>query len=280
MKLQLGTILLDLDVPRVMGVLNLTPDSFSDGGHFLAPDRALARALQMVEEGADLIDVGGESTRPGAQPVSEQEELDRVVPVIERLHAECPTPISIDTVKPAVMRAACAAGAVLINDVSALRADGALAVARETGAVVCLMHMQGEPRTMQQMPAYADVVTEVRAFLHARAAACESAGIPAERIVLDPGFGFGKRLDHNLALLARLEILCGGRYPVLVGLSRKSMFGQLLGASLDQRLSAGLSAAAIAVLKGAAIVRTHDVRQTRDSVAVAAAVRRAQETQE
>lgn len=277
MNLRLGHRVLDLSVPRVMGVLNLTPDSFSDGGQYLDLELAVNRARQMLAEGADLIDVGGESTRPGAKPVSEQEELDRVIPVIERLRRDIDCAVSVDTIKPAVMRAACAAGAAMINDVSALSADGAIEAARDAGAVVCLMHMQGEPRTMQQAPHYLDAVAEVRAFLLDRAARCEQAGIARDAIVIDPGFGFGKRLEHNLALLARLEILADGVYPVLVGLSRKSMFGQITGAPVDQRLAAGLSAAAIAVLKGAAIVRTHDVRQTRDAVVVAAAIRRAQE---
>lgn len=269
--------MLDLSVPRVMGVLNLTPDSFSDGGQYLNIEAALNRAREMVAEGADLIDVGGESTRPGAEPVPAQAELDRVIPVIERLHRDIDCAVSIDTVKPTVMRAACAAGAAMINDVSALGADGALEAARNSGAAVCLMHKQGEPRTMQQAPYYADVVTEVRSFLLDRAGQCEAAGIERDAIVIDPGFGFGKRLEHNLVLLARLETLADAGYPVLVGLSRKSMFGQIVGAPVDQRLAAGLAAATIAVLKGAAIVRTHDVRQTRDAVAVAAAIRLAQQ---
>ncbi|MGQ0620469.1 MAG: dihydropteroate synthase [Panacagrimonas sp.] len=262
-----------------MGVLNLTPDSFSDGGCWASVEVAVTRARQMVEEGAEFIDVGGESTRPGAQAVTEQEELDRVIPVIERLRLEADCVISIDTMKPAVMKAACAAGAQLINDVNALRAPGAVAVTVSTGAAICLMHMQGEPRTMQHAPNYADVVSEVRSLLLDRAAQCEAAGIARDAILIDPGFGFGKRLEHNLALLARLETLVDAGYPVLVGLSRKSMFGQIAGAPVDQRLAAGLSAAAIAVLKGAAIVRTHDVSQTRDAVAVAAAVRNRQEAE-
>lgn len=277
MKLGLGTRVIDLSVPRVMGVLNLTSDSFSDGGRYTNPEAALSHAREMHTEGADLIDVGGESTRPGAAPVSEQEELDRVVPIIERLSRELDCAISVDTSKPAVMRAACAAGATMINDVSALGTEGALEAARQSGAAVCLMHMQGEPRTMQQAPRYGDVVAEVRSFLLERAARCEQAGIARGALVIDPGFGFGKLLEHNLALLARLEALTDLGYPVLVGLSRKSMFGQILGAPVDQRLAAGLAAAAVAVLKGAVVVRTHDVRQTRDAVRVAAAVRRAQE---
>lgn len=278
MNLRLRDRVLDLSTPRVMGVLNLTPDSFSDGGRYTLLDDALAHARLMVNEGADIIDVGGESTRPGAQPVSEQEELDRVIPVIERVHRDLDCAISIDTMKPGVMRAACQAGASLINDVNALREPGALDVARESGAAVCLMHMRGEPRTMQQAPVYADVVVEVAAFLAQRAEACIAAGIERNLIVLDPGFGFGKRLEHNLELLARLADLAGLSFPLLVGLSRKSMFGQICGAPVDRRMPAGLAAATAAVLAGAHIVRTHDVRETRDAVLVAAAIRGAKGT--
>ena len=260
-----------------MGVLNLTPDSFSDGGRWTSLDAALRRAVQMIDEGAAFIDVGGESTRPGAQPVSEQEELDRVIPLIERLQAETACMISIDSMKPAVMRAACAAGARLINDVNALRAPGAIEAALSTGAAVCLMHMQNEPRSMQTAPAYTDVLTEVGAYLTARAEACLDAGIARDALVLDPGFGFGKSLQHNLALLAGIEKLCDLGYPLLVGLSRKAMFGQICGAAVDQRLPASLAAATAAILGGAAIVRAHDVRETRDAVQVATAIRRARE---
>ncbi len=255
-----------------MGVLNVTPDSFSDGGQFADPAAALARARVMVEEGAAIIDVGGESTRPGAPPVPEQQELDRVLPVIERIRRELGCAISVDTMKPAVMRAACAAGAELINDVMALRAPGALEAARDTGAAVCLMHMQGEPRTMQQAPVYADVVEDVCAFLRERAAACVAAGIPRERIAVDPGFGFGKTLNHNLALLAGIDVIADLGLPVLVGVSRKSMFGTLLERPADQRVAGGLAAAALAVWQGARIVRTHDVRATMDALKVTAAV--------
>jgi dihydropteroate synthase len=255
-----------------MGVLNVTPDSFSDGGQFATPAAALARARAMVEEGAALVDVGGESTRPGAQPVSEQQELDRVLPVIERIKRDLDCVISVDTLKPAVMRAACAAGAELINDVMALRAPGALEAARDTGAAVCLMHMQGEPRTMQQAPVYADVVEDVRAFLRERAATCVAAGVPRERIVVDPGFGFGKTLNHNLALLAGIDVIADLGLPVLVGVSRKSMFGTLLNRPADQRVAGALAAAALAVWQGARIVRTHDVRATMDALKVTAAV--------
>lgn len=260
-----------------MGVLNLTSDSFSDGGRYLSRDKALAHARQMASEGADLIDIGGESTRPGAQPVSEQQELDHVIPVIERLRDSVGCVLSIDTMKPVVMREACAAGARMVNDVNALRAPGAVEVVREAGAAVCLMHMQGEPRTMQLAPAYEDVVAEVAGFLRERARVCIAAGIADESIVVDPGFGFGKTLPHNLSLLARVPAIVALGFPVLVGLSRKSMFQKLCDAAVDQRLPASLAAATAAVLGGAAIVRAHDVRETRDAVRVAAAIRAAQE---
>jgi dihydropteroate synthase len=261
---------IDLSRPAVMGVLNVTPDSFSDGGEYAEAGAAVERALAMVNEGADIIDVGGESTRPGAEPVAEAEELDRVLPVIEALRPRIGAVISIDTVKPAVMRAACAAGADLINDVKALQAEGALQTAAETGAAVCLMHMQGEPRTMQKNPIYGDVVAEVRDFLATRVAACEAAGIARERLIVDPGFGFGKTLDHNLMLLRRLPEIAALDLPVLVGLSRKSMFAKLLGElSAPARVPASVAAAAIAVLHGARVVRTHDVAATRQAVDVA-----------
>jgi dihydropteroate synthase len=272
--LQLPKRTLDLGEPVVMGILNVTPDSFSDGGRFVAVEAALAQGLKMVEEGARILDIGGESTRPGAQPVSEAEELDRVLPVIEALRRASDVVLSIDTCKPAVMRAACAAGAEIINDVNALCAEGALAVAAQSGAAVCLMHMQGEPRSMQKAPHYADVVEEVHAFLQARAAACEQAGIRRERLVLDPGIGFGKTLAHNLRLLAAVEALCATGYPVLIGVSRKSMFQQLLGLKVDERLPASLAAATLAVWQGAAIVRAHDVKATVEALAVAGAIRR------
>lgn len=220
---------LDLSQPVVMGVLNVTPDSFSDGGQFQRLDEAVRRALEMVEEGARIIDVGGESTRPGAEPVSEDEELRRVIPVIEALAPRIEVPISIDTSKPRVMAEAVNAGAQIINDVYALRAPGALETARETGAAVCLMHMKGEPRTMQLDPQYDDVVAEVTAFFAERVSACIEAGITSDRLVLDPGIGFGKQLQHNLALLAAIPALSVQRLPLLIGVSRKSMFGALLG---------------------------------------------------
>ncbi|HXG28243.1 MAG TPA: dihydropteroate synthase [Nevskiales bacterium] len=272
MKLVCRDKTLDLGSPVVMGVLNVTPDSFSDGGRHFGIDQAVARAQEMVAEGATLIDVGGESTRPGAQPVDEAEELRRVIPVIERI-AGLPAVISVDTSKPAVMRAACAAGAGLINDVYALRRPGALETAAASGAAVCLMHMQGEPRTMQANPCYADVVREIGDFLADRRRACLSAGIAADRILLDPGFGFGKTLAHNLRLLARLDTLRRLGAPLLVGLSRKSMLGAITGQPPGERLPAGLAAAALAVWQGASIIRTHDVRATVEAVKLAAAAR-------
>jgi dihydropteroate synthase len=260
-----------------MGVLNVTPDSFSDGGRFADPGAALEQARAMVEQGARIVDVGGESTRPGAQPVPESQELERVVPVIERIRRELDCVVSVDTMKPAVMRAACAAGAELVNDVMALRAPGAIEAARDAGAAVCLMHMQGEPRTMQQAPAYADVVEDVAAFLRERAQACIAAGIARDRIVVDPGFGFGKTLDHNLALLAGIDVIAELGLPVAVGVSRKSMFKALLGREVDQRLPGGLAAAALAAWQGAHIIRAHDVSATMDALRVTAAARDARQ---
>jgi len=273
MLLDCGGKTLDLSEPQVMGVLNVTPDSFSDGGEFFSTAAALERARRMVEEGASVIDIGGESTRPGAQPVALDEELRRVLPVIEALHQALPVPVSIDTRKPQVMRAAVAAGAGLINDVNALRAEGAVAAAAELGVPVCLMHMQGEPDTMQQAPHYTDVVGEVTGFLLERASACEAAGVARERILLDPGFGFGKTAGHNLRLLRRLDRLTALGYPVLVGLSRKSLIGQILGLPVDKRLYPGVALAVLAVWQGAAIVRSHDVRATREAIRMCRAVR-------
>lgn len=263
---------LDLSRPQVMGILNITPDSFSDGGVFFAPDTALGHAREMVAEGAAIIDVGGESTRPGAAPVPLQEELRRVIPVIEVLCATLSVPVSIDTRNPAVMQAAVAAGAGLINDVNALQAPGAMEMAASLGVPVCLMHMQGLPESMQENPDYGDVVAEVRQFLTGRAAACIAAGIPQEQILLDPGFGFGKTTRHNLLLLRHLEDLVAEGYPVLVGLSRKSLIGNVLGLPVDERLYPGVALAVLAVWQGAAIVRTHDVRATREAVAMCHAV--------
>jgi dihydropteroate synthase len=273
MQLALPTGVLELGAPLVMGVLNVTPDSFSDGGRHADTAAALARALEMVGQGAAIIDVGGESTRPGAAPVAEAEELDRVIPLIEALHARSDVIISVDTMKPAVMRAACAAGAQIVNDVAALRVPGALEAVAQSGAAVCLIHMQGEPRTMQTAPGYRDVVAEVGQFLLERMRACVEAGIPAQATLLDPGIGFGKTLEHNLQLLAHVDSLSQLGRPLLVGVSRKSMFGQLLDRPLQQRLAGSLTAAALAVWQGAAIVRAHDVAETVDAVRTVAAIR-------
>jgi len=267
---------LDLSRPVLMGVLNVTDDSFSDGGRYASLDAALMHAERMVSEGAAIIDIGGESTRPGADPVPLQQELDRVLPVLNALAQRIDVVLSIDTMKPEVMRAAVEAGAGLINDVMGLRAPGAVEAAAATGAAVCLMHMQGDPRTMQQHPHYDDVAREVSAFLFQRAKVCREAGIAQECICLDPGFGFGKGIDHNLQLLHALDQLTDGPYPVLVGLSRKSILAKLTGRPVDQRLAGSLALATIASLHGARIVRTHDVAATRDAVAVAWAVREQQ----
>ena len=261
--------LLTLERPRVMGILNVTPDSFSDGGKFLSPQAALQQARRMLEEGADIIDVGGESTRPGAARVSADEELQRVIPVIEAIRAE----LSIDTRKPDVMRAAVDAGAGMINDVSALRGDGAVATAAELAVPVCLMHMQGEPQTMQENPVYDNVVTEVRDFLFERLSVCEQAGIPRRQLIIDPGFGFGKQLSHNLQLLHELPALTACGCAVMVGVSRKSMIGAMLNTAVDDRLIGSVSLAALAVWQGASIIRAHDVMATSDAINVVHAVK-------
>lgn len=257
---------LDLSVPRIMGIVNVTPDSFSDGGKFFSRDAALKQARKLVEDGADMLDIGGESTRPGSEVVAVQEEIDRVAPVIEAISAELDVPISIDTMKADVMRAAVKAGAGLINDVNALRSEGALAAAAELQVPVCLMHMQGMPQTMQNEPHYDDVVSEVEAFLMERIAVCEQAGISADKIMLDPGFGFGKRARHNLRLMKHLARLTALPYPVLVGVSRKSIIGDMLKVSVDERLAGSLALASIAVWQGAKLIRTHDVRETVQAV--------------
>lgn len=258
--------------PVVMGILNVTPDSFSDGGEFTRVEFAVTHALQMVEEGASIIDIGGESTRPGAEPVDSDSECQRVLPVIEALRCQSSIPISIDTSKPDVMRAAVAAGATMVNDVNALRAEGAVAACAELNVPVCLMHMQGEPRTMQQAPEYTDVVAQVCDFLQQRADDCVAAGISKANIIFDPGFGFGKTLAHNLSLLTELNALCGLQYPVLAGLSRKSMLAAMLdrpGADQpQQRISASVAAAIIAFQNGASWFRVHDVQQTVDALSV------------
>ena len=257
-----------LDRARLAGIVNVTPDSFSDGGKFSDPQRAIAHGLQLVEDGADLLDVGGESTRPGAEEVAVEDEIARVVPVVEALARQTSVPIAIDTSKPEVMRAAIAAGAGLINDVYALRRDGALDAAASLRVPVCLMHMQGEPRSMQEAPQYFEVVEEVKRFLADRIFACELAGIERKSIVVDPGFGFGKTLEHNLALLRGLAQIAGLGVPVLVGLSRKGMIGTLTGRDIDERAVGSAAAALIAVQNGALIVRVHDVASTRDALAV------------
>jgi dihydropteroate synthase len=253
---------LDLTYPQVMGILNVTPDSFSDGGEFIVTDAALAQARKMVADGAGIIDVGGESTRPGAVQVSVEEEIARVVPVIQAIRSELDIPISIDTSKPEVMRAAINAGAGLINDVCALQVEGAMQAAVDCNVPVCLMHSQGNPQTMQNDPQYNDVVTDVITFLLERIAACEQAGITRDLLILDPGFGFGKRANHNLLLMKHLSKLIELGLPVLVGVSRKSMIGSLLKVSVEERLAASLSLAAISVWQGAKIIRSHDVLET------------------
>ncbi len=265
---------LDLSQPAVMGVVNVTPDSFSDGGRFFSVEAAVEQGLRLAGEGAALVDVGGESTRPGAEPVDTQEELRRVIPVIERLRAATTAIISVDTSKADVMRAASAAGAGMINDVRALRDPGALAAAAASGCAVCLMHMQGEPRTMQRAPSYADVVGEVRAFLADRVADSIAAGLAPERLAVDPGFGFGKTLEHNLTLLRHLGELAADGPPVLVGLSQKSMLGTLTGRAAGERVFGSVALAVIAVLNGARIIRAHDVAATVEALQVTAAVRR------
>ncbi|MCL5669261.1 MAG: dihydropteroate synthase [Gammaproteobacteria bacterium] len=270
---------LDLTHLQVMGILNITPDSFSDGGDFFSTSAALQRARVMAEEGAAIIDIGGESTRPGAQAVDAQEELRRVIPVIEAVRAELPVIISIDTSKPKVMRAALDAGAHMVNDVRALESPGALEVMagfnQRESVPVCLMHMRGEPRTMQQNPLYTDVVAEVRDYLGERVSACERAGIARERIVIDPGFGFGKTVAHNLSLLKHLAELARLGLPVLAGLSRKSMLGVLLDAPPRHRLYGSLAAAVLAVEQGARILRVHDVRATVEALKIYSAVQHA-----
>ena len=251
-----------------MGILNVTPDSFSDGGRFTTPAQALLHAEEMARDGAAIIDVGGESTRPGADEVTEQQEIDRVVPVIEALRSVIDIPISVDTSKPGVMRAAVAAGAAMINDVRALRSDGALEAAADLQRPVCLMHMQGQPRTMQQDPQYDDVVAEVTEFLGARVTQCEQAGLGKDLIVIDPGFGFGKTAQDNIDLLANLRQLQQIGAPILIGVSRKSTLGAITRREVDERLPASLAAAVLAVERGAAIVRVHDVAETVDALRI------------
>lgn len=272
MILHCGQFKLDLTTPRVMGILNVTPDSFSDGGHFSQRDSAVAHALTLIEGGVDVLDIGGESTRPNAMPVSLQEELDRVIPVIEVLVKEVHVPLSIDTYKPAVMRAATAAGASIVNDVRALQAEGAIEAVAEADVGVCLMHMQGTPQTMQTDPAYVDVVSEVSDFLMQRVTVCEQAGIAKNRILIDPGFGFGKTRAHNITLIQQLEKMTHLGLPVLVGLSRKSVLGQVTGNDVDARIYASVSAAVISAMKGAKLLRVHDVKATVEALKVVSAI--------
>jgi dihydropteroate synthase len=272
MYLQCGKFRLSLLRPLIMGVINVTPDSFSDGGKYALTAQAAARATALIDEGADILDIGGESTRPGALPVTLDEERRRVLPVVERL-ADCGIPVSVDTQKPELMREAIAAGASMINDINALAAPGALEAVATTLAAACLMHKQGDPQTMQQDPHYGDVVTEVRGFLAARVEAAQRGGIGHDRLVIDPGFGFGKTLEHNLALLRGLMQIVDLGVPVLAGLSRKSMLGRITGREAEGRVFASVAAALIAVEKGAGIVRVHDVAATRDALAVWNAVK-------
>ena len=270
--LQCGARTLDVSAPVVMGVLNVTPDSFSDGGRFSERDAALRQAEQMLADGAAIIDIGGESTRPGAQPVSREQELERVMPVLEAVVSRLGAIVSVDTSTPAVMRDAAAAGAGMINDVRALQREGALVAAADTGLPVCRMQMQGAPDTMQQDPRYQDVVADVKAFLGERIAACEQAGIDRARLLLDPGFGFGKTLAHNLRLLRELPTLAESGLPLLVGMSRKSMIGAVLDRPVEQRLAGSLALAVLAAERGAAIIRVHDVRETVDALRMTRAV--------
>ena len=268
---------LNLDFPVVMGILNITPDSFSDGGLFNNIDNALCQAEKMVSDGAKIIDVGGESTRPGAKSVSDSEELDRVIPIIEKLHQELDVVVSIDTSKALVMTEAARAGAGFINDVMALQGDGALKAAQETGLPVCLMHMKGEPRTMQANPAYKDVVTEVKDFLLHRIEQCLKQGIRKEQLIIDPGFGFGKTLAHNISLFKHLSEFEKLGFPVLLGASRKTIIGQITGKEVDDRLAGSIALAAMAALKmislnGAAIIRVHDVAETVDAIKIVRAL--------
>ena len=272
MILQCGTYRLALDRTLIMGVVNVTPDSFSDGGHYLSLDAAVAHAQRLIDEGADLLDIGGESTRPGAAAVSLEEERRRVLPVLEAL-LSANIPLSVDTQKPELMREAAAAGAAMINDVNGFEAADALQAVSGSDCAICIMHKQGRPQTMQQSPQYRDVVAEVDGYLRGRVAAAEAAGIARSRIVVDPGFGFGKTLEHNLALLRELNRVAAAGVPVLAGLSRKSMIGALTGREVGDRVFGSVAAALIAAQHGAAILRVHDVAATRDALAVWNAVR-------
>jgi len=270
--LRCGGFLLPLDRPLLMGVVNVTPDSFSDGGQFISPEKAIAHGRKLIEDGADILDIGGESSRPGAQAVAEQEELARVLPVLKALRD---VPVSIDTRRPSVMRAVLAEGASLINDIEALEAPGALDAVADTDCAVCLMHKKGDPATMQQDPTYEDVTGEVKQYLKTRVAACEIAGIERDRITVDPGFGFGKTVAHNFQLLKHLPELAALGVPVVAGWSRKSTLGAVTGRPVTERLAASLAAALLAVQHGATILRVHDVRETRDALAVMQALGKA-----
>lgn len=272
MVLICGKFQLDLNTPRVMGIVNITPDSFSDGGHFTQTNQAVEHAMSLVEAGVDILDIGGESTRPNATPVPLQEELDRVIPVIEMLAGKVNIPISIDTYKPQVMQAAIDAGASIVNDVRALQENDALEVIANSNVGVCLMHMQGTPQTMQLDPKYIDVVQEVSDFLSQRLQACVAVGIDKNRVILDPGFGFGKTRAHNIALIQQLDKFLILGQALLVGLSRKSVLGQVTGNDVDARLFASVAASVISVMKGAHIVRVHDVKATVEALKIVAAI--------
>lgn len=273
--LEVSSPLFDTKNPHIMGVLNITPDSFSDGGRYTVESNAIAQAEAMVLDGAAIIDIGGESTRPGAQPVSVEEELGRVIPVIKGIRSNSTVMISIDTSKPEVMQQAVDAGANLVNDVYALRRAGAVEMVASLNVPVCLMHMQDDPATMQIKPTYQQVVDDVKAFFTERLKACEAAGITREKVLLDPGFGFGKTLQHNLSLLANLTEFEAFGCPLVVGLSRKSMWGELLGKEVNQRVSASVNAALLAIVNGASIVRVHDIAETRDALKIYNAVNNA-----
>ena len=270
-SLRCGRFTLSLERPLIMGIVNVTPDSFSDGGQFLNVDAALAHARQLIAQGADIIDIGGESTRPGAREVTLEEERQRVLPVLARLAGES-IPVSIDTQKPELMRDAVAAGASMINDVNALQASGAIAVVAASNVAVCVMHKRGTPADMQRDPRYENVMDEVYAFLDQRVRTLRAAGVDIDRIVVDPGFGFGKTLEHNLALLRQLQRLSAMRAPIMAGISRKAILGRITGREASERVYASVAAALVAVKNGAAIVRVHDVAATRDALAVWSAV--------
>ncbi|MEA5445822.1 dihydropteroate synthase [Gammaproteobacteria bacterium AB-CW1] len=273
MMLQCGKGRLDLSRPHIMGILNVTPDSFSDGGRFIEPSRALDHARQMMAEGADIIDIGGESTRPGAEAVSEEDELARVLPILEILKSETDVPVSVDTSKPGVMRRVIAAGADIINDVRGFQDPQAVEAVADSQVGLCIMHMLGEPRTMQSDPRYREVVREIRGFLMDQAAVLMDAGVDRHRIMIDPGFGFGKTLEHNLTLLRELGAFSASAFPVLVGMSRKSMIGKVIDRPVEERVHGSVAVASLAAWLGASVVRVHDVAATRDALAMIQAVK-------